>query len=172
MCEQLVELLLIKPNEIQANNYLKLKQSKLNILLKNSEAFRHRQTDGVQRVKEYCSHLKNKIQTANYMVINQMNVFKKELNDKVDQYELDMIRMFESKPELKDTYVCCLSETDLAIKNLYLTDNDSVDTNTINDLLLKEKVKLDSLVFNEKFLKFDTNKQEQLTSLVLGSLSF
>ena len=166
-----MEILSIKPNEIQANNYLKLKQSKLNHLLKNSDPFKQRQSDAILRIKEYCTNLKNKIQTSSYLVINQINLFRKDLNDKVDQYELDTIKMFESKPEIKENYINTLAETDQLIKQLDLTENDLTDINNINDLLLKEKSKLDLLVFNDNYLKFDTNNQQKLTSLVLGSLT-
>ena len=105
------------------------------------------------------------------MAINQINLFRKDLNDKVDQYELDTIKMFESKPEIKENYINTLAETDQLIKQLDLTENDLTDTNNINDLLLKEKSKLDLLVFNDNYLKFDTNNQQKLTSLVLGSLT-
>ena len=171
ICDPLVEILSAKPIEVQSSASFKSKQNKLNEMLKKFDQFKLKHKCGTSLIRDYCTDLRNKIRFATDQSTQQINTINQELLDQLNQYEMNSIQAFEASRETREAYNSIVLDTEKLLKQFDSTDNEVSDVNEIIDLLEKEKLKLNQLVFNGNILKFESNTNK-LDNAVLGFLAF
>jgi hypothetical protein len=176
--QSLKSLLQIEPSEVYRSNQVqKLKELLNDIFFKmNSISFGIKHTN--DHVKQYCIDLRNEVQLATEVNIQQINNFNEDLIKDIDQFERDCIQFNKSNENTRDEFIQILNELEnfhsewsQYLKRLQINDEIISGANEIAEKLSvkaeEEKIKLENSIFNGHILKFRKNSNK-LNRSILG----
>jgi hypothetical protein len=160
---------------------LKLNLRKLEIL---TESFKFDNETLIGKIKEHCMEQIRLIQLSTENKIEQINKLNDELIQKVTDYETKCIESLLKKNEpvikeqmtkLIDESNLLLNEADVYLEQLKINDEEMKQFNKKSEemqlKLNKESIKLNSLVFDDKLIKFVSNNKE-INKYELGYIDF
>lgn len=167
LCEPLVQILSVKPSELQRSESVK----QLYELQKKIEAFKLGLNNGSKQIKDYCADLKFQVQTATDATTHKLNLVNKKLIDHINLYEQELVNSSEeNKNEHRDEYNKINAEIEKLTKQYESNESNVFSTIEIYRKLEEEKIKLDEIIFNKNYLKFEPNNCDLNETILIGSL--
>jgi hypothetical protein len=73
--------------------------------------------------KDYCSDMRAQLKASTKSLIQRIENLNHDMTQKINQFEIDSIQTYESKPENKFEYSIICKETEKSIRQLELTGN-------------------------------------------------
>jgi hypothetical protein len=168
LCEQLVELLLVKPSEMHKSESVK----QLFELQKRIESFRKSSNNGIKQIKDYCNDLRTQIRESTELSINKLYTLNHKLISRVDQFEVDLIKSLDkNREENRDDYNRIINDIDKLTKQYDSNEVSVFKLIEIYQKLEEEKSKLGKIIFNKNSLKFQANKSD-LNENIIGTFVY
>jgi len=178
--KRMLRFLALNPEEVYRSQQVKKLKEHLKDIEENINKLSFGIDNGVDRIKEFCLDLKNKVQLKTEQAIEQLNEHSKEMIKEINEFQKDCIRSYlwneKTNNEFKNT------KQELEAFNLkwnkYLSQSSISDEYVFeailraNELVMKAKEdlsKLDKFIFNGGEIKFVRN-ENKLANSVLGFL--
>ena len=136
--------------------------------------------NGVEKIQEECIELRNQVQLAAEQAIQQLNVFREEMLNEINQFENETIVLYQSNEidnnETTKTVkelVLFYSKWHEYLKQGIISHEEILKANDETEKLIvkakRDEAYLGSLVFGQGVLKF-TKKPEKLENTLIGFL--
>ncbi len=179
-------MLSIEPTDVSRGQYYESLKNTLNDIQFKREYIRNCLNNCSDNIKQYFSELRNQVNVTTEQAIQQINVFNKEFLQEIDGHETTLIDLNnknnnnKNRKKLTEQYNRIVKELDLfhmqnteSIKAIKVNDEIICKANkTAHCLSIKadcEINKLENIIFNENFWKFEINTIK-LDKSMLGSL--
>lgn len=178
--KKLLALISIQPSEVYRSEAAETLKKKLIDINQNEISLLFGLTNPVDKIKEYCIDLVNKIQIATEETIEQINKFNEKAIAQVKNYENDCIKAYKIENDTREEF----NKTITDLKVFHSKWSNYLKQTKINDYQIetaqKEASKLDEtakskllylnyLVFNKSLLGFQKNPKK-LENTLLGTL--
>lgn len=178
--ETILNILSFKPNEIHRSDAAEALKTTLKEIQTKIEQIQFGINNGIDHIKDYCIDLRTEVYLATELAVQQINEMNEQFINKINQYEQDCIRSFQSKlkerekfDELVEEMKQFHDEWSKYLRQFKISDNIIIEANEaaikFNQLADEEKIKLDDFIFNKSHLKFEPNKLK-LPISILGSI--
>ena len=176
----LFKVLALNPEEVFRGEKVKKLKEFMNEIKENINKLTYGINNGVDRIKELCLDLMNKVQLKTEEAIEQLNDHNKEMITEIEEFQKDCITSYLANEKANDELKTNKQELEaFNLKwNEYLRQSAFSDENIseaiakANELAIKAKqdlAKLDEFIFNGGEMKFEKN-ENKLEKSVLGLL--
>lgn len=167
-CKTLSNLLTIKPEEIHRSDAVDSLKSSLDAIQNKIYSLKHSTKNGADKIKEYCIDLRNEVQLATELKIQQINEFSDDYMKTINKYENDCLTALELNDErlveldkIMDDIQTFHDEWEEYLQRFKINDKEVLSATKSASKLIQiideEKLKLDILLFNGNLLKFQRN---------------
>ncbi len=182
--KSLLSFLSKQPNTIERGRSIEELTQKLKILSTNITSLSFTLNNSVEKIKEECNQLRNQVQLATELAIQQINVFNEEMINEINQFEIHQfqscIQSYRSNEDNKIKSLKTVKELELFhskwsqyLNTSQIKDQEISkacnDVTYLNDKAELEKLKIESS--SGRILKF-INNPNKLEKSLLGSLEF
>jgi hypothetical protein len=179
--KRLLRILALKSKEVYRGKEIKQLKDNLNVIQEDINKFSCGIDNGIDRVKQLCVDLRNKVQLKTEEAIEQLNEHNKQMITEIEEFERECIKSYQTNEKANNEFKITkqeLEEFNLKwneyLKQTVIYDEDvSVAIAKSNELCIKsekELAKLEELIFNGCEIKFEKN-ENKLDRSVLGSLA-
>jgi len=180
MNKRLLRILALQSEEVSRGKEVRQLKANLNVIQDDINSFSFGIDDDIDRIKELCIDLKNKIQLKIEEAIAQLNEHKKQMITEVEEFERDCIKSYQANEKKNNEFRNTKKEIEELnlkwneyLKQTFISDEDvSEAIARASELSLKAKqelVKLNEFIFNGDEMKFEKN-ENKLEKSVLGKL--
>jgi len=176
--KKLLILIAVQPSEVYRSEAVETLKNKLNDLNRNINSLSFGVINPIDKIKEYCIDLTNKIQLATEEAIEHLNKLNEEAINQVKTYENECIKTFEMREDIKEAFNKTIKDLKLFyskwseyLKQTQISDeeikNASNEAIRLNHKAEKKILSLDCLIFSRSILNFlkNPNKPEKIGSL-------
>jgi len=181
--KRLSRILALKSKEVSRGEKAKKLKEHLDSTQEYINKFSCGIDNGIERIKELCLDLKNKVQLKTEEAVEQLNEHNKQMITEIEQFAKDSIKFYQANAKANNEFRKTKQELEefnlkwnVYLKQTVISDEDvSEAIAQASELSLKAKKELaklnelDEFIFNGAEMKFERN-ENKLDRLVLGKL--
>jgi hypothetical protein len=176
--KNLEKLLAIRPEEIFRSKLVEEFNSPLKSIKNNIDTLESNLDNGIEKIRDRCTLLRNQIQLKAESLIDQINKLSDQMQQEIDKYEKECLESFEKSTETKKILKSKINEAksfyETSVKYLsqFKIDEDEVKQlierakQTQNQFNLLESY-LSDVMFTNEFNEFEQN-ENQLDQSAIG----
>ncbi len=176
----LSEIIALRSEDVYRGKEVENLKKLLNEIQEGVNKFSFGINNGVDRIKEVCLDLKNKVQLKTEEAIEQLNEHNEKMITEIEEFERVCIKSNQTNEKANNEFKKTKQELEEFnmkwneyLKQTFISDEDvSEAIARASELVMKAKqdlVKLDEFIFNGGEIKFEKN-ENKLDRTVLGSL--
>ena len=181
--KKLLEILSLESKEVYRGEKVKKLKEHLTDFQADIAKFSFGINNGVDRIKEHCLELKNRVQLQTEEAIEQLNEHNKQMIKEIEEFEIDCIKFYRAN-EKKGLSFSEFQQNKQELEEFNLKWNEYLKQSIIadekiSDAIAKAKelsinakqdlIKLEKIIFNGGEMKFEKN-ENKLDKSILGLL--
>ena len=173
------ELSSTKPNDVYRGAIAEDVKTKMKIIKETTDKLNFCIYHPIDKIKEYCINLKQKVQLETELKMEKIKKFNEEFIGQIEKYEIECIEKCEIDKSLFEATINELDE--FYSKWTSYMSNANIDEDELKKVLDEakklleyaemKKIEICSKLFNKKLMTFNENRNELSSSLV-GSIEY
>ena len=171
-----------QPKEVYRSQAVEKLKKALNDIRKNKNLLQNASSNSIDRIKEQCIELRNKVQLATEQVIIQISDLNDQFIKEINQYEEETIQSYQPSNVYKDEIIEKIKELDSFhttwseyLKQTKIDDEKIATSNTeavkLNKNAKQKLLILDSTIFSKGLMKFTKNENNKIDKSMIGSFN-